>query len=901
MLVGRAEECAALDRLLADTSRGTSRVVLLTGEAGVGKSALLAYVSSRATGWNIISAVGVESEAKLAFSGLHQVCVPMLGQLGTLPSPQRIALETVFGRTPGPPPDRFLVALAALTLLATAAEQQPLICVIDDAHWLDQASAQILGFVARRLLVERIAIVCAARVDLVGGIFAGLPDLTVSGLGPSDARKLLLENVPGGRLDPVVCDQIVAESRGNALALLELSRAWDPAEVAGGFGLPAVRPVASISEQSYSRRLSTLPADARLLLLVAAADPLGDPVLLHRAAEALGHKMGALDAAVDERLLSVGERIEFAHPLIRSAVYRFAAVEDRQRVHLALAEATNADTDPDRRAWHRGCGTSGPNEDVAVELERSAGQAEARGGLAAAAAFLRRAAALSADPGRCVDRALDAAQASLHAGAFGTALALAEHAEGDAPDDFKRARVELVRGQAAFALGAGGDAASRLLAAAKQLEPFDQDLACQTYLDAWGAALFDGNLLEVSRAARAAGRPDRPRRPSELLLDGLATLITDGRTVAAPMLRQAAKALAAGADEDDTGFCLPAMVPSSVLWDEESWREINARRLHRARELGATARLPFDLTSLAILTAWCGDFADATSAIREIPVAARVAGIPLASIGSMLLAALRGDESRPSETGGPGIGFQFAQWSSAILCNGLARYDEALTAAQDASNHEFDVFLSSWALPELVEASVKTRKVELGRAALDRLTVATTAAGGDWALGLEARCQALLSGGETADELYRDAIERLSRTRVRTELARTHLLYGEWLRREDRRVDAREHLRTAHELFIGIGMEAFAERTRRELVATGEKVRRRIPETRDTLTPQERQIAQLAGEGLSNPEIGLQLFISSRTVEWHLRKVFAKLGISSRKQLRTALPLDAEFVTTQIG
>ena len=904
-LVGRAEECAALDRLLADALGGVSRVVVLRGEAGVGKSALLAHVSSKAGGWSVASAVGVESEAELAFSGLHQLCAPMLDRLDRLPRPQKIALEIVFGLDAGPPPDRFLVALATLTLLAETAEQQPLICLVDDAHWLDAASAQIVGFVARRLLAERIAMVCAARTDLGDHALTGLPELLVSGLGASDARALLLENVHGP-LDAVVCDQIVAESHGNPLALLELPRTWDHADLAGGFGFPASRPVAGKIERSYSRRLRELPADTRLLLLAAAAEPQGDPVLLHRAAEALDLDLAAADPAVDARLLVVGRRIEFAHPLVRSAAYRSASVDDRQRVHLALAEATDAETDPDRRAWHRACATLGPSEDVAAELERSAGRAQARGGLAAAAAFLQRAVALTEEPARRVDRSLSAAQASLHAGAFDEALGLAAGAEAGALDELQRARVGRIRGHIAFASGLGREAPPVLLAAARQLEAVDPELARETYLDAWGAALFAGrlatagSLVEVSRAAKAVAAPTGAPRPSDLLLDGLATLITEGRVAAAPTLKEAANAFAAeGSAEDNFRWGWLTTVPSNLLWDEETWHAINDRQLRRAREVGAVVRLPIDLTALAILVAWRGDFTRAAAAIAEAGAVTEATGAPPAPYSAMLLAALRGREVEATSlidsavaqaiAGGQGIGVQFARWVAAILANGLARYEEALAAAQDATDEEPDLFLSSWALPELIEASVKCRKPELGLAALDRLAEATTVAGTDWALGVEARCRALLCEGEEAGELYRDAIERLERTGIRTALARTHLLYGEWLRREGRRLEARRHLRTAHEMLADIGMEAFAERARRELVATGEKARKRVSETRDDLTPQEEQIARLAGEGLSNPEIGAQLFISARTVEWHLRKVFAKLGISSRRQLRVAL------------
>src|SRR6516164_1258519 len=400
-LLGRRDECAALDRLVADVLAGASRVLVLRGEAGMGKSALLGYLSEqvaaeagRGGGWRVASAVGVESEMELAYSGLHQLCAPLLDHLDDLPSPQRVALATVFGLSAGPAPDRFLVGLAALTLVAQAAEQQPLACIIDDAQWLDGASAQLLGFVARRLLAERVALVCAARTGIGDGVLAGLPALEIRGLSDGDARPLLLGHVHGP-LDVPVADRILAESHGNPLALLELPRTWTAADLAGGFGLPAGQPVAGKIEHSYVQRLRLLPADTQLLVLAAAAEPLGDLGLLRRAAGDLGIEMEAAAPAVDAGLVQVRQRVEVAHPLVRSAAYRAAEAADRHRVHRALADATDALTDPDRRAWHRARATSGPDEQVAAELEQSAGRAQARAGLAAAAAFLTRAVELT--------------------------------------------------------------------------------------------------------------------------------------------------------------------------------------------------------------------------------------------------------------------------------------------------------------------------------------------------------------------------------------------------------------------------------------------------------------------------------------------------------------------------
>jgi DNA-binding CsgD family transcriptional regulator len=904
-LLGRHLECAALDQLVADVLAGRSRVTVLRGEAGVGKSALLGYLLDRVDGWQVARAVGAESEMELPYAGLHQLCAHMLDRLDRLPVPQRDALAVVFGRSVGPAPDRFLVGLATLTLLAEVAEDRPLVCIVEDAQWLDQASTQVLGFVARRLLAERIALVGAARTGVGDEVLVGLPELSIHGLGDSDARALLLANVYGP-LDAAVCDQIVSESHGNPLALLELPRTWNAAALAGGFGLPGSQPVAGKIEQSYVRRLRLLPADTRLLVLTAAAEPLGDLVLFHRAAAILGVDLAAVAPAVDAGLLQVGGRVEFAYPLVRSAAYRSAAVEDRYRVHRALAEATDAETDPDRRVWHLAQATPGPGEEVAAELERSAGRAQARGGVAAAAAFLQRSVALTVDPARRGERALAAAQASFQAGAFDAALGLLAMAEAGPLDDFQRARVDLLRGHVAFASGLLGEAPALLLKAARLLQPFDLELARETYLTAWGAAfvatgyLQGGSLfLEIRHAVQALPRRPGAPQPVDLLLDGLVQLSTDGHAAATPTLRRAAKALADISVEDVLRWGWIAPAASNAVWDNDGAHAISARQVQLVRDVGALAELPLHLSALGLASAWVGDFAGAGALMAEADSVSAATGSPAGSWVALRLRALQGREAEASAAiasaieqaaAGGQVFATYAHWAAAVLYNSLARYEEAASAARQATSNTFEYWVSVWALPELVEAAARVGDTGLAREALERLAETTQPSGTDFALGIEARSRALLSDGATAEELCREAIGRLSRTKLRPELARAHLLYGEWLRRQGRRGDAREQLRTAHELFLAIGMEAFAERARRELLATGATVRKRSPETREELTAQEEQIARLARDGLSNPEIAAQLFISARTVEWHLRKVFTKLDISSRRQLRAALP-----------
>jgi DNA-binding CsgD family transcriptional regulator len=902
-LADRRRERGVLDRLVADVRAGESRTLVVRADPGMGKTALLDYLAERASGCRVVRVAGMQSEMELVFAGLHQLCTPLHGRLKHLPAPQRAALQTAFGLSTGPAPDRFLVGLAVLGLLSEAAAERPLLCLIDDEQWLDQTSAQVLGFVARRLAAEPVGLVFAARAP--GDELAGLPELELSGLEDRDARALL-DSVLTGPLDARVRDQIVAETGGNPLALLELPRGLTATELAGGFGLPGAHALPGRIEEGFRRRLEALPPHARTLVQLAAADPCGDPTLVWRAAEQLGLPPDAAAPAVDAGLVDFGVRVRFRHPLTRAAAYRSATARRRQEMHAALAAATDAVADPDRRAWHRAQAAAGPDEEVAAELEHCAGRARARGGLAAAAAFLERSVLLSVDRPRRSGRALAAAHANVQAGAFGTALDLLETAESGALDDVQSAMADLLRGQIVFASGMGSDAPPLLLKAAKRLEPLDLRLARETYLDAWHAALFAGrlagagDLLEVSRAARALPLPDPPR-PIDLLLDGLAQLITDGRAAAVPTLRRAARAFSSAHLSLDEGLRQGwmAQAAATAMWDDEGWRATLHRQARLARGAGALERLPIDLSALAMATAWSGDLPAAESLIVEVEAVSEATGSRIAPYAAMLLAALRGKEAeaaalidatvQEASAGGQGVAVTHAHWAGAILYNGLGRYDQALTVAEAASRDTPGLYVSMWALPELVEAASRTGKAELADDALARLAETTRPGETDFGLGVEARSRALLAKGRSAEGHYREAIERLGRTRLRPELARAHLLYGEWLRRENRRTDARGKLRTAHRMLSALGAEAFAERARRELLATGETVRKRTVETVDGLTTQEAYIARLAGDGHTNPEIAAQLFISARTVEWHLRKVYTKLGIGSRRELRAAL------------
>jgi DNA-binding CsgD family transcriptional regulator/tetratricopeptide (TPR) repeat protein len=907
-LQDRRAERGALDRLIGNARAGTSGAVVLRGEAGIGKSALLDHVLAHAAGCRVVRAAGVESEMELAFAGLHQLCAPFLDRLDRLPAPQHDALGTAFGLRAGDPPDRFLVGLAVLSLLSDVAEEQPLVCILDDTQWLDRASAQVLGFVARRLVAEAVVLVFAVRDPSDDADLDRLPELLVGPLGDSDARALLASAIPG-RMDEAVRDRIIAEAQGNPLALLELPRGWTPDAFAGGFGMPDGVPVSARIEESCRRRLAPLPEQTRLLLLAAAAEPGGDPVLVWATADRLGIPVEAGAPAREAGLLAVGTQLRFRHPLVRSVVYREAGADDRRLVHSALAAATDPALDPDRRAWHRAAATAGQDEEVAAELVRSAGRAQSRGGQAAAAAFLQRAVALTGDPAPRAERALAAAQASLAAGAFDVARTLLGVAEVGPLDELGRARVALLRAETAFAQNRGGDAPLLLLQAAKKLETLDVRLSRNTYLEAWGAALFAGGLAsagsslpDISRAVATAPDPADPPLPSDLLLDGLGLVFTEGRPAAAPVLRDAVAAYGSPdvSVEEMLRWGWLATRAANLLWDYESCLGIGERAVQLARESGALEALAVADNAYGQAAVFRGDFATATLLIAEVEAVREATGTRIAPHAALVLAGFRGQEREATElidgilsqapAVGQGTAVQYGLWAKSVLMNGLGRYEEALAAAVKASEVLPQLHVAMWALSELIEAATRIDNAELAERGLARLGEQTEASATDWALGIQARSRALLSEGEAAEPLYREAIERLGRTRLLPEFARAHLLYGEWLRREGRRIDAREHLRTAHDMIATIGMEAFAERARRELLATGERVRRRTVETRDDLTPQEEQIGRLARDGLSNAEIGARLFLSPRTVEWHLRKVFSKLGVSSRKALREALP-----------
>jgi DNA-binding CsgD family transcriptional regulator len=925
VLRGRGGECGALDRLIEAVQAGASRVLVVRGEPGVGKTALLDYLAGHAPGCRVVRAAGVQPEMEFAFAGLHQLCAPMLDHLDRLPGPQREALRTTFGISSGAAPNRFFIGLAVLGLLSAVAEERPLVCLVDDEQCLDRASAQVLGFVARRLAAEPVGMVFAARDP--GEELAGLSQLTVQGLRERDARALL-DSVLTGPLDARVRDRIIAETRGNPLALLELPWGLTPEQLAGGFGLPGGMPLSGRIEESFRRQLGALPAQTRRLVLLAAADPSGDPLLVWRAAAKLGIPARAATPAVEAGLVEFAARVRFRHPLVRSAACRSASLQDAQTVHGALADATDAQLDPDRRAWHRAHAAAGPDEEVAAELERSAGRAQRRGGLCAAAAFLERAALLTPDSARSARRMLAAAQAKYQAGALDAALELLVVAGAGPLDALRAAEVEHLRGQIALDQQNGTTAPRLLLGAARLLDPLDAGLAREAHLEALMAAIWAGDLgspgcvREAAEAALAAPPAADPPRAADVMLDAIALRFTQGYAAAAPALTRALELLLALDSRPSEArrwlWLVGARSASALiaveLWDFESWRALTAGQVQAARDTGAFVRLQFALTYLARAHLLAGELAAAAELLDEDRLIADATGNPPVAIDAMMLAAWRGRELEAAEVieatvekataRGLGMLADFADYASAVLYNGLGRHDAARDAARRAFERD-QLGFGPFNAPELAEAASRTGDEALVEAALEWLSERARVTPTEWALGIQARLRALLSEGQSAERLYCESIDRLGRAPVRAELARSHLLYGEWLRRQGRRVDAREQLRTAHCMLDTMGMEAFAERARRELVATGETVRKRAPQaagTRvgepggDALTAQEAQVARLAYEGLSNPEISTRLFISPRTVQYHLRKVFTKLDISSRGQLHRVLPGDPDAI-----
>jgi DNA-binding NarL/FixJ family response regulator len=903
-LVGRENESQVLEALLVAARKGEGGAIVVHGEPGIGKTALLDKAVALAGDFNVLRTVGNEAEMELPYASLQEFFRPGLVDVGQLPQPQRRAVEIALGRSDGTAPDRLLVGLGVLNLLSLLSAARPVLCVIDDAQWLDTASIQVLAFTARHVSKDAVAFLFGART--LTDEVRGLSELTIAGLGDHDARQLLATGVPY-RLDDRVADRLIAETHGNPLALLELPRHLTSSQLAGGFGLPVSVTLAGQIEESYRRRLVKLSPESRRLLLIVAADPTGDPGVIWRASDMLGITTGTAEAIQDDGLVEFGERVVFRHPLVRSAVYNMATPKDRREAHRALAESTDNAIDPDRRAWHRAQATVRPDEAVAAELEASAERAQSRGGFAAAGAFLERSVALTVDPARRAVRGLRAAQAKRLAGALDAALGLADIAERGPLDDWHRAQLDALLGQIAFARNRGNEVSPLMLKAALRLERVDLRLARDTYLDALIAAIFSGHLAveanahEVAKAVRAIPSSDQATRASDLLLEGLGLLISDGYQSGVPVLKEALSLFRDDnlSAEERLRWSWVAGSTAGFIWDHETWDLLSARQERLARDVGALSVLPITLGSRVGACVFAGDMTTARLLVDQVQVVTDASDNRRFPNAALLVAAFRGDESearqlietirRDSRARGEGMAVTVALWATAVLCNGRGQYEEAFSAANEALKDPNDLWYSGLATIELIEAASRTNRSAQASLALQHLVESTDASGTEWALALQARCRALLSDDAEAEALYQDSLERLLPTRLRLDLARTRLLYGEWLRRQHRQRDARDQLRGAYGLFEEFEMSGFANRAEAELLATGETARKRAVDARLDLTPQEARVSELAARGATNQDIAEQLFISPATVEYHLSKVYRKLGIKSRTQLANVL------------
>ena len=905
-LVGRQREQQALAQLLDSARRGHSGVLVLRGEPGIGKTALLDDLVARAPDFRVLSLCGAELERDMAYAGVQQLCAPLMGLIGRLPEPQAHALQVALGLTNGAAPDRLLVGLALLTLLGVTSADSPVLCVVDDAQWMDTSSVQALAFVARRIQVDPVVMVFTTR-DHGADALAGHRELILSGLTDRDARLLLATMVPT-RLDERVRETVLAEANGNPLALRELHKALTPEGLAGGYGLPSATSTETHIERTFVSQVSELPSATRLLLIVMAAEPAGRPEWIWSALSILGIGREAAEPAETAGLIFIDGGPRFRHPLIRAAIYRSSSTSQRRRAHAALASSITGPTADDYRAWHRAHATDTPDAQIADELERAATRARARGGVSAAASFLEYAARLTPDPTERARRTLDAAMSNLDAGMPEPAARLIAAAYDSTDDELLAARCELLRAKMAFAASRGVDAPPLLLAAAKRMEHLDPLESRKAYLGAVMAAVLVGRLSteqhnsapSVAQAARRAPAAPDPPRVIDLLLDGLIVRLSRGYVAAAGPLQAAIRAylLEWETDAPDPRWHDLTARVCLDLFDQDAYNFLTAREVEQLRASGSLTMLPVALVTYSAVCVTAGKFEQAAALLDESAAIITATGAPVRAAIRTYLAAYRGHEQLCREgvqetidgaTGrGEGYDISVALYATAIMYNGLGQYREAMDSAASGARYD-DLGMCGYLLVELVEAAVRCKEHKVAAQALGRLLERTGASGTEAALGLAARCTALVSEGAVADVAYQDALAHLERTPVVVYLARTHLIYGEWLRREKRRADARTQLRIAHDMFARMGADGFARRAQRELAATGETVHVWATDATYDLTAQESRIALLARDGYTNVEIAGQLFISRRTVEWHLGKIFAKLGITSRRELRTAL------------
>jgi DNA-binding CsgD family transcriptional regulator/tetratricopeptide (TPR) repeat protein len=901
VLVGRAQECAEIDRLLAAVRDGLSGTLVVRGDAGVGKTFLLETALDAASDLLPARVVGVESEIDLGFAALHQLLMPFLGLLERLPPPQSDALGVAFGLRSGPAPERFLVGLATLSLLALVARGQPLLCVIDDAQWLDVESAHVLAFVSRRLYADAVGLLLAVRdPEPPGCAFDQLPTIWLSGLPDVDARRLLASVAPTALTAPVV-ERILADTAGNPLGIVELGSEHTAQELAAGASVPEPLPLSRRLEARFVRQVRTLAPDTQMLLLLAAAEPSAQRVKLWRAAAQLG--LDAEASAVEAEssgLVNLGATVSFRHPLVRSAIYHGAIDRERRRAHAALAEVSDGVSDEDGRAWHLAAAAVAPDEAVAAELERAADRARGRGGYAGRAALLRRVVELTPEETRRATRALALAEAELIAGNLSAARQVVDQALPRLDDDRLRGLAMRLHGAILVARGMVTEAADVLSSAAQMLAPHESE-ARETLLAAFEAAVYAGPTETRRVVDLAHSFLPAVREPSvaDLLLEGFAARYTAGYEYSVAPFRDAIRALSSDELDPGTGlrwFSLGCVAAGSI-WDDQGYLELSTRWVRTARTLGALATLPIALGFRTGHDLVAGRLDDANARLNEAREITAATGNP-DSVGASwndhtsLWLRGRSDEARAAALGlieeatarGQLGMARFGQYTLARVEISDGRFDAAVAVAMAATEDDA-AFATELILPELVEAAMRAGRRDLALAACETLSARAQAAGTHWGLGLAACARGLVSDDADAEEAYRDAVDHLGRTSAVVDLARSHLLFGEWLRRAKRRTDARHHLGIAHDLFLGMGADGYTERAGAELVATGGRARRRTPATSLDLTPQEARVAELATDGASNSEIAAQLFLSASTVEYHLKKVFRKLNVTSRTQL----------------
>jgi DNA-binding CsgD family transcriptional regulator len=904
-LLGRDSEKGLLDSLLDTARAGLSGVVVVRGEPGVGKTALLDYVVDRAADFLVVHFTGVEPERDLGYAALHRLLTPILHQIERLPAPQRDALNSALGLAAGPPANPFLVGLGTISLAANAARaRKRLLTVIDDAHWIDRESLEALAFWGRRIRAEGIALVFATRDTESASSLAGFDAINIGGLSNDDARTLLAAGAGFG-LDRDVVERIVKETGGNPLAIVELAKDLTVDKVVGMAGAPQPLALTERLEEHFAGHVRALPADTQMFLLTVAADASADAALVWRAVTRLGVAREAAEPAEAAGLVVLSSTISYRHPLIRSAVYARARAADRRAVHRALAAATDADTDAERRAWHLAAASMGADEDVAGVLEQVADGAHARGSSSAELALLTRAAELTPDPIRAAKRRLRAADAALLTGAPHQVHLLVSLASTALVDPGDKAWAKRLEGAAYHREAKAKPASVILREAAVELIPTAPGLGRQTLMEALEAALLAGDasdpdLRAIATAALAA--PAATASPVDQLLNAYGVYVRDGFVASVDLLRRAVgAALAAPTLDTPVRWSVLLTCATEMLWDQDLHDKLAERLSQASGEQADLNSMAIPVWAKANSQVWSGHLIAADGvAAQAADIYAAAGESPFSSdLARLLLRALRGEEHMRTDAAtvtqvAEGIGNGVA---AAMALAALTKLDLGRSRYADAVDHSVGVFdrdpvvHGSHILADLVEAAVRVDRIDAADSALARLAERATAVGTEWSLGLLARCRALMAADAAEVEAsYREALERLGATRLTVELGRTHLLYGEWLRRQKRRSDARDQLRLAHDLFDGMGAAAFAKRARDELLATGERVRRRTVDTVRDLTPQESHIADLAAGGDTNPEIAAQLFISASTVEYHMRKVFVKLGITSRRELRHALP-----------